>query len=321
MRISVTDPIGPAFERTKRILFQPFNLSKWMTLGFCAFLASLGEGGGGGSGGTGGNPAGGQSQGGGPSPSDIADWIETNLAAILVIGALVLTIVLAIMAVLIWLTSRGKFMFLDGVARNRGAVVEPWRAFKPLANNLAGVRFLLAVISMGLILTILTAAAIIVWPDLKADRFGDRALVGLVFAVPAFLATGLVFGVIGALIEDFVVPAMYQFGMPCTEAWRLVMADVVRGRVGTIVLYFLMKIVLGLGIGIAAVVVVCATCCIAALPYIGTVILLPMYVFLRCYPLCFLEQLGPEWRIFADEPPAPQFDAPPAEPPPGPIEP
>jgi len=28
----------------------------------------------------------------------------------------------------------------------------------------------------------------------------------------------------------------------------------------------------------------CMTCCIAVLPYIGTVILLPLFVFLRAYP-------------------------------------
>ncbi len=47
MNISVTDPIGRAIERTKRILFRPFQWRKWFVLGFCAFLAQLGEGGGG----------------------------------------------------------------------------------------------------------------------------------------------------------------------------------------------------------------------------------------------------------------------------------
>ena len=32
MTISVIDPIGRAVERTTRILFQPFDLTKWLTL-------------------------------------------------------------------------------------------------------------------------------------------------------------------------------------------------------------------------------------------------------------------------------------------------
>ena len=51
MSLSVIDPINPAFARTKRILFQPFDFGKWLRLGFCAFLMGLAEGGGGGGGG------------------------------------------------------------------------------------------------------------------------------------------------------------------------------------------------------------------------------------------------------------------------------
>ena len=43
MTISVIDPVSPAIERTKLVLFQPFDLGKWFKLGFCAFLATLGD--------------------------------------------------------------------------------------------------------------------------------------------------------------------------------------------------------------------------------------------------------------------------------------
>src|SRR5437879_6145355 len=38
-RIEIFKPFGEAFELTKKILFQPFNLSKWCVIGFAAFLA------------------------------------------------------------------------------------------------------------------------------------------------------------------------------------------------------------------------------------------------------------------------------------------
>ena len=43
----------------------------------------------------------------------------------------------------------------------------------------------------------------------------------------------------------------------------------------------------------------CVTCCIAALPYIGAVILLPVYVFRRSYSIGFLSQFGPDYARFA----------------------
>ena len=46
--IGVTEPIDPALELVKRMLFRPFDLSKWIIIGFCAWLAGLGESGGGG---------------------------------------------------------------------------------------------------------------------------------------------------------------------------------------------------------------------------------------------------------------------------------
>jgi len=41
--ISVTEPINLAMARVRRILFAPFDLGKWFTIGFCAWLAGLGE--------------------------------------------------------------------------------------------------------------------------------------------------------------------------------------------------------------------------------------------------------------------------------------
>ena len=49
--ISVVEPISPALEHVKRMLFQPFDLGKWFVIGFCAWLAYLGEAGGGSGGG------------------------------------------------------------------------------------------------------------------------------------------------------------------------------------------------------------------------------------------------------------------------------
>src|SRR5436190_21395217 len=46
-RIEIFKPFGEAFELMKKILFQPFDLKKWLIVGFAAWLANLGGGGGG----------------------------------------------------------------------------------------------------------------------------------------------------------------------------------------------------------------------------------------------------------------------------------
>src|SRR5438552_18855003 len=45
-KIEIFKPFGEAFELTKKILFQPFDLKKWLVIGFAAWLANLGGGGG-----------------------------------------------------------------------------------------------------------------------------------------------------------------------------------------------------------------------------------------------------------------------------------
>ena len=50
----------------------------------------------------------------------------------------------------------------------------------------------------------------------------------------------------------------------------------------------------------------CCTCCCAAclfaLPYVGTVILLPVHVFIRSYSLYYLAQYGRELDVFEPSP-------------------
>src|SRR2546429_1483551 len=38
-KIEIFKPFGEAFELTKKILFQPFDLTKWLVIGFAAFLS------------------------------------------------------------------------------------------------------------------------------------------------------------------------------------------------------------------------------------------------------------------------------------------
>ena len=58
-----------------------------------------------------------------------------------------------------------------------------------------------------------------------------------------------------------------------------------------------------MGLGFLVLIVILLTCCIAGcllvLPYLGTVLLLPVLVFRRSYSLCYLAQYGGEYDVFA----------------------
>ncbi len=105
---------------------------------------------------------------------------------------------------------------------------------------------------------------------------------------------------------------MYLRNERVLRSCGIVYDELVIGHVGTVLLYLLMRLVLSIAVGVLAVVATCATCCIAALPYLGHVILLPLHVFQFSYPLHFIEQYGPDWRIFPLAEPPPVAPSPPA---------
>jgi len=304
MAVSVTDAIGSAFRRTGQILFRPFDIGKWFVLGFCAWLAWLGKSGGASFNFQTGGP-GRRGRGGGPGFDPILNWLQDNLSLVILLAVVAFVLVMALGLVIAWLRARGQFMFLDGVVRNRKAVAEPWHQFRQRANSVFWFRVVLALVGLIPFVVTLGIGLLIALPDIRAERFGAMAIIAIVVTVGLLLLWALVFGVIEALLRDFVVPVMYLRDLRTMDAWRVFRREIAPGHFWRFVLFYLMRIVLGLAILIIAVVATCLTCCIAMLPYIGTVILLPIYVFLRCYSLCFLQQFGPQWRLFYDEPAAP----------------
>lgn len=304
MAISVLESISPAIGRTKLVLFSPFDFSKWLGLGFCAFLAALGSGGGGGGSG-GGNPGGGGGGGGGPGFEPAVEWVRENLVIVVsvVVGVVALGLLLGLLVT--WLSSRGKFMLLDGVVRNRGAVVEPWREFRREGNSLFKFRFVFGALGFVLVLLLLAACGLLAWQDVAQNEFGPSAVMAIVGLVVGFIPIAIVSGVVSMFLNDFVTPVMYLRRVRVTEAWGVFYREMLQGRGGTFALYVLAKMVIAIVVGAVGVMMICMTCCLAALPYVGSVILLPLAVFVRCFSLYFIEQFGPDWRVFSQPSSAP----------------
>src|SRR3982751_2987078 len=70
------------------------------------------------------------------------------------------------------------------------------------------------------------------------------------------------------------------------------------------VLFCLFGFCLVLGMMMIGGIATCLTCCLAALPYVGTVILLPVFVCLRAFGLLFIRQFGPDYDVWAAMPEA-----------------
>ena len=287
--ISVAEPVSPALERVKRVLFRPFDLGKWCAIGFCAWLAQLGEGGAGGNFNFPGQHH--HYEGVRHDWERARGYVLDNLNWIVPLAAGLVVICLALWLLFLWLNSRGKFMFLHCVALDKAQVAEPWHKFAYEANSLFLFRLGLGLVAMFFTLPVLIIVIVIIGKMLLA---GQLVLYGIISAI----GFGLLF--FGMVVAFAIVHKL------TLAAWRE-LGSLVLGHIGTLILYFLFQIVLTIAISVIVLGAIIITCCLAGclmlIPYIGTVLLLPIIMFKRCYSLYFLAQFGRDYDVFLPEPP------------------
>jgi hypothetical protein len=322
-RIEIFKPFGEAFELMKKILFQPFDLKKWLVIGFAAWLANLGSGGGGNF----------------SYPNNereeahkLNETIGQIPQPVLIAGICVLVcIVLLLIILFAWLRARGRFILVDCIVRNRAAIVEPWKEFRTEGNSF----FLFSLVVALIVVSVIAIAGLVLivpfmpWHGLAGPDVGFWVGISLT----AFISVCLVF--VWTLATQMMVPIMYRRRCGARLAFAQTV-DLVSSQPGPILLYVLFLMLLIVAMVMISCVVTCATCCIAAIPYVGTVILLPIPVTLGAFLLLFLRQFGPDYDVWAGfmptefspilalsppvpPAPAPSTDLPPELPPPPPI--
>ena len=311
-KIEVLAPFSAAVDLTKAILFQPFDVMKWLTIGFAAFLAGLADA-------MRINPGfqvpdfkgrwqtrNEQLEAAG---SQLDGWIVVPVIAVLVLVGL------AVMVLLMWLGARGRFMFIDCIVHNRGAIEAPWREYRREGNRL----FLWSLAVAGISLVVLAVCALpLLLPYLTGGEFGEFGLAMTIY-LAVVVALFVVAGVALSLVTWFMAAVMYRQRCGAGTAF-LTVVRLIASDAGPFILYVLLALVTLVGAGLITCVAACLTCCMAALPYVGTVILLPVHVFYYAFGLLFLRQFGPDYDVWANVaavPEASSSDTPPpaAEPP------
>jgi hypothetical protein len=285
-KIEIFKPFGEAFELMTKILFQPFDLKKWLIIGFAAWLANLGSG------------AGGNFNYSNTERKEAHKFNEAIAQIpqpVLITGICVLVCIILLLIVLFaWLRARGRFILVDCVVRNRAAIVQPWKEFRPEGNRF----FLFSLLMMlALIGVMVLAGLVLILPFLP---WRDQAQPGIGFwiGLPLFVFIAICLAFIWTLTSQLMIPIMYR--QRCRARLAFAQAvDLVSVHPGPILLYVLFLLLLGVAVVMISCAVTCATCCIAAIPYVGTVILLPIPITLEAFALLFLRQFGPDYDVWA----------------------
>jgi hypothetical protein len=289
---SALDAAQRAIEHTRRQLF-PFRFERWLVLGCVAFLDQCGRRSGmagfnvpGGPGGWGG--------GGGPDEglAKVVQWLATHAVIVAAIAAAVLTVVIGFMAAVLWLNSRGVFMYVDNVASGRADFERPWREHATRAASYFAWSFGLALATMVGCLLLLAAGVVAVVALVSGPRgSGLTAGLGLAAILVLFLGLILVASLASVALHDFVAPLQIRAGVGCGAGIRL-LRELVRAHPGAFVIYVLLKILFSIVAGVVLLVAACFTCCCALLPVVMQTALQPLFYFERAWPLFLLRQLG-----------------------------
>lgn len=285
-KVEIFKPFGEAFDLTKKILFQPFNLEKWCLIGLTAFLAHL---------------AGGFNFNFAPrgpflgrrnsqfwddlknnfTPDQIPGWLIPVVLCVVLVG-------IAVAIVLVWVGSRGRFMFVDCIVHDRAAIVRPWNEYAREGNSL----FLFSLVAALIVFGLVAIAALLGFLLMRGYEKGVP--VGLILELLIFIPLLLVTLLFWTFSREFMVVTMYRQRCAALAAFRKVMT-LISQHPGPIILFVLFSVALGMGVAMVSVAAMCVTCCLAALPYVGTVILLPVHVALQGYSLFFMRQFGPDF--------------------------
>jgi hypothetical protein len=337
----VTESMGPAWETMKRILFRPFNIGTWFSFGFVFFLQSCIEGGGsnglniprgsgGGSGGSGGSGGFGQPSGGEDTGNDlsrIAHDLASSLhlpfghslsgggssgldpSMIVILVAIACLVAIPLVILMQWLGTRGQMMAIRSVAIGQANIGEQWNATRDAGGKLF--KFHLAMTAIGLVMLLpFCAAGVLIALPVFRDGARIETLLPMLLGIGA-VALLLVFPLllVNAMARNFVAPIMLKHGLGARDGWKRFWA-VGRQHLGGIVVFYLLRMLVGIGAGIVGLVAGLLTCCLGLLPVLHQTLMAPYYVFERAWTLEVLASMSPDFDVRAGgggpaAPPAP----------------
>lgn len=336
--INFTRAFDSAWERMLVILFRPFTWKKWLIIGFNVFLAYLAEGGI-----SFNQPFHTQTQSEARIYSSVPAFLHGSKQFIYGLRSYVLSpwaalyvglafVFLIVWLLLLWVGCRGQFLFLDNVVRNRAAIAWPWRRYAREGNVWFVFQTCLGLVSMIIFLGLSAGFIALNWSWIDQERNPNGSeIAALVWVLLIVSSLWLVCGAILFLIRSFAVPLLFKQTFGFWGALRAV-GRLMMTYPGSLIIYVLISFVLALAMAILAMLafclICCVVCCVALIPFIGSLllvllmcqILLPAFIYYRCFQLDCLAQFGPEYDVWiVDVPPSGSGASMDATPPPPPV--
>jgi hypothetical protein len=252
--LSVTDAIGPAFTRMRRVLFEDFRLRTFLKIALVAAFTDFSIS-------TYGNWGGHTSHGAGWPPPGMPP-IGLHQIVMLVIFGLIVLIPFSIF--LTWLISHLKFVVFDVVLTLDRTISNGWRRTSVAANRFFGLMLVLLLASMALLLILFLP---FVTAFIHIARYGMQP--GLLPRLAGFAVIAVMFSIMfslaRAMLHTVVIPRMALAGESISEALQSAL-DFIRSYPGPFIGFVLLRFFISIGMFIALLIVAGVAFVIALLP-------------------------------------------------------
>ena len=253
--LSAIDAIGPAWNHTRRLLPTPRNWRLWLKIGAVAFFAQVGG-----------------CNGSYNAPSH--GWHGHSAPFVAATVAIALTaaiFALAIGLIFFYLRSRLQFVLFEVVLRSETTIAPIWHRYGRATWYWMALKllfFLAAILCAAPILVPLVIEFIhSAGPDFSNGQLQNP--VAFFLSILAFLGAlfflFLVIGIAYLLLHDFGLPSMALESTPLSETVRRVW-NLLRAEPGPVLLYVLMRFLLGIACTLVADVVLFFVALIALIP-------------------------------------------------------
>ncbi len=318
-----------AFRRMTAILFYPFSLSKWMILGFCAWLTIVFNSQGGGMGGgfyfkfsdTSNLPYVVSRIGNFLKDVFLGDVffvggicnyfkIEQSVFWFVVFGTAVsVFIMLLVNLILVWVSCRFKFIFIDNIANNSTEIKNPWKKFKKCGNSAFQWLLIFVIISVLFMLIIFVIGFSLLYPVVqdfittKTLKISDFNSFLLILTIAVFMSGMVILFFRYYFFNEFVLPIMYKKNMTAQNAYREFLKLFTANPL-IFIKFWLFQVLANIVCGFAVILFIIATCGIIVvpmlIPYLGVLVILPILVFHRAQSMELLAAFGKEYSPYSD---------------------
>ncbi|TYB30503.1 MAG: hypothetical protein FXF47_08950 [Candidatus Mcinerneyibacterium aminivorans] len=296
MNISYFECFQDAFVRMKKSLFEKFSIKKWFIVGFSAFLAGLS----------------GELFFSGKLNKDrvdistspytlesIFDWLRTHPIWFIIILSSIIFL-LAVVLICLWVSSRAKFVFLDNVVKGKAEIRKPWGDYSNQGNSLFLWRLVFRIVCVLLIGASIGLFFVTSINPATMEIRSGIAVWNFILLVIMTVFCLILIAFITLFLDNFVIPLMYKHDLKIIEGWKMFLKLYYKNPV-KFILYGFMYLFIYLLFIAMIVALGLLTCCmffvLLLIPYVNSVITLPMHYTIRLLGVEFLGQFGDEYKL------------------------